>query len=60
MSTNVRMRLYKTVILPGDLYRYETWSMPLREEPRLRVFENKVLRRIFGPWLCPWRNDHVY
>jgi hypothetical protein len=43
------MRIYKTIILPVILYGYETWSLALREEHRLRVFENKVLRRIFGP-----------
>jgi hypothetical protein len=40
---------YKTVILPADLYRCETLSLALREEYRLRVFENIILRRIFGP-----------
>jgi hypothetical protein len=39
------MRIYKTIIL----YGCETWSLTLREEHRLRVLENKVLRRIFGP-----------
>jgi hypothetical protein len=43
------MRIYKTTILPVILYGCETWSLVLREEHRLRVFENKVLRRIFGP-----------
>jgi hypothetical protein len=43
------MRIYKTIILPMVLYGCETWSLTLREEHRLRVFENKVLRRIFGP-----------
>jgi hypothetical protein len=43
------MRIYKTIILPVILYGCETWSLTLREEHRLRVFENKVLRRIFGP-----------
>jgi hypothetical protein len=44
------MRIYyKTIILPVILYDCETWSLTLREEYRLRVFENKVLRRIFGP-----------
>jgi hypothetical protein len=38
-----------TIILPFVLYGYETWSLTLREEHRLRVFENRVLRRIFGP-----------
>ena len=40
---------YKTIILPVVLYGCETWSLALREEHRLRVFENKVLRKIFGP-----------
>jgi hypothetical protein len=40
---------YKIVILPVALYGYETWPLTLRDENRLRVFENKVLRRIFGP-----------
>jgi hypothetical protein len=43
------MRIYKTIILPVILYGCETWSLILREEHRLRVLENKVLRRIFGP-----------
>jgi hypothetical protein len=42
------MRIYKTIILPVVLYGCETWSLTLREEHRLRVFENRVLRRIFG------------
>jgi hypothetical protein len=42
------LRIYKTVILPVVLYGCETWSLTLREEHRLRVFENWVLRRIFG------------
>jgi hypothetical protein len=41
--------MYKTIILPVILYRCETWSKTLREEHILRVFENRVLRRIFGP-----------
>jgi hypothetical protein len=44
-----KIRIYKTIILPVLLYGCETWSLTLREEHRLRVFENKVLRRIFGP-----------
>jgi hypothetical protein len=43
------MRIYTTIILPVILYGCETWSLTLREEHRLRVFENKVLKRIFGP-----------
>jgi hypothetical protein len=49
LSKNLKMRIYKTIILPVVLCGCETWSMTLREEHRLRVFENKVLRRIFGP-----------
>jgi hypothetical protein len=43
------MKIYKTVILPIVLYGYEIWSLTLREEQRLRVSENTVWRRIFGP-----------
>jgi hypothetical protein len=43
------VKIYKTIILPFVLYECETWSLTLREERRLRVFENRVLRRIFGP-----------
>jgi hypothetical protein len=43
------MRIYKTIILPVILYWCETWSLTLREEHRLRVFENKMLSKIFGP-----------
>jgi hypothetical protein len=45
----VKIKIYKTIILPVVLYVCETWSLTLREEHRLRVFENRVLRRIFGP-----------
>jgi hypothetical protein len=45
----VKVRIYKTIILPVVLYGCETWSLTLREEHILRVFENRVLRRIFGP-----------
>jgi len=41
--------IYRTIILPVVLYGCETWSLTLREERRLRVFENRMLRRIFGP-----------
>jgi hypothetical protein len=44
-----KIRVYRTIILPVVLYGCETWSLTLREEQRLRVFENRVLRRIFGP-----------
>jgi hypothetical protein len=43
------MRIYKTRILSVVSYGCETWSLTLREEHRLKVFDNKVLRRIFGP-----------
>jgi hypothetical protein len=49
LSRNVKVKIYKTVILPVVLYGCETWSFTLKEEHRLRVFENRVLRRIFGP-----------
>jgi hypothetical protein len=45
----LKAKIYKTIILPVVLYGCETWSLTLREEHRLRVFENRVLRRIFGP-----------
>jgi hypothetical protein len=48
-SKNIKIRTYKTIILPVVLYGCETWSLTLREEHRLRVFENRVLRRIFTP-----------
>jgi len=44
----LEIKIYKTVILPFVLYGCETWSLTLREEHRLRVFENRVLRRICG------------
>ena len=49
LSKNLKIKIYKTIILPVVLYDCETWSLRLREERRLRVFENKILRRIFGP-----------
>jgi hypothetical protein len=48
MSSNLKVKIYKTIILPVVLYGCETWSLTLREEHRLRVFENRVERRIFG------------
>ena len=44
---NIKIKIYRTIILPVVLYGCETWSLTLREEYRLRVFENRVLRRIF-------------
>jgi hypothetical protein len=49
LSKDVKFRIYKTIVLPVVLYGCEPWSPTLREEHRLRVFENRVLRRIFGP-----------
>jgi hypothetical protein len=54
---NLKIIIYKTIILPVVLYGCETWSLTLREEHRLRVFENRVLRRIFGP-TGEWRKLH--
>jgi hypothetical protein len=49
LSGNVKVKIYRTIILPVVLCGCETWSLTLREEHRLRVFENRVLRGIFGP-----------
>ena len=54
LSKNLKIKIYRNVILPVVLYGCETWSLTLREERKLRVFENMVLRRIFGP-----RSDEV-
>ena len=49
LSKNLKIKIYSTIIFPVVLYGCETWSLKSREERRLRVFENSVLRRIFGP-----------
>jgi len=49
LSKNININIYRTLILPVVMYGCETWSLILREEHRLRVFENRVLRRVFGP-----------
>jgi hypothetical protein len=49
LSKNLKIKIYKIIILPVVLYGCEPWSLTLRQERRLRVFENRVLRRIFGP-----------
>ena len=49
LSENMRIKIYRTIILLVVLNGCETWSLTLREECRLRVFENRVLRKIFGP-----------
>jgi hypothetical protein len=61
LSRNVKIKIYKTIILPVVLYGCETWSLMLGEEHRLKVFENRVLRRIFGPErdeVTGWRKLH--
>ena len=54
LSKNLKIKIYRTITLPVVLYGCETWSLILREERKLRVFENMVFRRIFGP-----RRDEV-
>jgi len=54
LSKNLKIKIYRSIILPIVLYGCENWSLTLREERKLRVFVNKVLRRIFGP-----RSDEV-
>jgi hypothetical protein len=49
ISKNLKIKIYETVILPVVLHGCETWSLTLGEEHRLRVFENRVLRKIFRP-----------
>jgi hypothetical protein len=49
ISKKLKIKIYKTVILPVVLYGCETWSLTLGEEHRLKVSENRVLRKIFGP-----------
>jgi len=49
LSKTYKCKIYRTIISPVVLYGCETWSFTLREERRLRVFENRVLWRIFGP-----------
>src|SRR5215469_2101286 len=62
LSKNLKIKIYRTIILPVVLYECEAWSLTLREEHRLRVFENTVLRRVFGPKrdevIGEWRTLH--
>ena len=46
---NLKIKIYRTIFVPVVLNGYETWSLILREERRMKVFENRVLRRIFRP-----------
>jgi len=48
LSKNLKIKIYRNIILPVVLYECETWSLTWREERKLRVYENMVLRRIFG------------
>jgi len=54
LSKNLKIKIYRTVILPVDLYGCGNWSFSLRKERKLGLFENRVLRKIFGP-----RKDEV-
>ena len=54
LSKTLKIKIYGTIILPVVLYGCETWSLTLREERKLKLFENRVLRKIFGP-----RRDEV-
>ena len=62
LSKNLKIKIYRTIILSVVLYGCETWSLTLREERRLRVFENRVLRRILWPTMDEvtgeWRKLH--
>jgi hypothetical protein len=49
---NIKTKIYRIIIVPSVLNGYVTWSLTLREERRLRMFENRVLKRIFGPKRC--------
>ena len=62
LSKNLNIKIYRTIMLPVVLYGCETRSLTLREERRLRVFENRVLRNVFGPKrdevTGEWRKQH--
>jgi hypothetical protein len=62
LSKIINIKIYKTIILPVVLYRFETWSLMSREEHILRMFDNRVLRQIFGPRRAEvtgdWRKLH--
>jgi len=61
LSKNMEIKIYRTIILPV-VYGCETWSLTLREKSRLRMFEKRALRRIFGPKMDEvtgeWRRLH--
>ena len=61
LSKYLKIKLYKTIILPVVLYGSEKWYLTLRKESRLRAFENRILWRIFGPKSDEngeWRSRH--
>jgi hypothetical protein len=62
LSKHARITIYRAIIFPVVLYGCETWSLTLRGEHRLRVFDNGVLRKIFGPkrenLTGEWRRSH--
>ena len=49
LSNNIKIKIYRTIIMPVGLYGRDSWSLTLREEHRMRMFENRVLRRMCGP-----------
>jgi hypothetical protein len=57
LSKNIKIKIYGTVILYFALYGSETWLLIFREEHRLRVLQNRVLRRIFGPKVVEVRGE---
>jgi hypothetical protein len=63
LSKKLNIKIYRTIVLPVVLYGYETWSLALREDRRLTVFKNRVLRRIFGPKrgrvTGEWRENYI-
>ena len=63
LSKNLNIKIYITITLPVVLYGCETWSLTMKKERRLRVFENRVLRTIFGPKrdevTGEWRQLHI-
>jgi hypothetical protein len=68
LSKNLKIRIYRTIILPVVLFGCEAWSLTLKEERRLRVFQNRVLRRIFGRnmnicrvsyWWPTWKSEEL-
>ena len=62
VSKNIKIKIYRTIILPVVLNGYENWLLTLREECGLKMFENRVVRRIFGPTMDEvtgeWRQLH--